>query len=171
MRQDARTPTIPEIKHLLTATKLLSFKATNKKEAYGWIEEFLRATRYWRLTKKERGVVKAYIRKMTGYSRTRTSELIKRFNETGYVTLKQYQRHSFKRTYTDHDIVVLAKTDEAHSSLSGPATLKIMADEYLKFDDKEYERLSTISPAHIYNLRGKHLYRATTTTYTKTQAV
>ena len=150
---NTRQLNIPEIKYLLTATKLLTFKATNKREAYGWIEQLLRATRYWRLTKKERGVVKAYLRKMTGYSHTQTTELIKRFKQTGYVRLKQYHRHSFSRIYTNHDIVVLAKTDEAHGRLSGPATAKIMFDEYHQFSDQEYMWLANISPAHIYNLR------------------
>ncbi len=162
---------IPEIKHLLTAAKLLSFKATNKTEAYAWIEQLLRATCYWGLTKKERGVVKAYIRKMTGYSRTQTTELIRRYKEIGHIRMKSYRRHSFKRTYTDHDVAVLAKTDTAHGRLSGPATRKIMTDEYHLFSDPEYVRLSKISPAHIYNLRSKYLYRATTTSYVKTQAV
>lgn len=168
---NTRIPTLPEIKHLLTATALLSFKATNKAEAYGWIEQFLRATRYWRLTKPERGAVRAYIRKMTGYSRTQTSELIRRFQEIGYVRVTQYRRHSFSRRYTDHDIVVLAQTDEAHGRLSGPATAKIMSDEYDLFGNKEYERLATISPAHIYNLRGKHLYRTSSRVYVPTRAV
>jgi transposase InsO family protein len=35
----------------------------------------------------------------------------------------------------------------------------------------EYQRLANISSAHIYNLRGKQLYRTTTTHYTRTQAV
>jgi transposase InsO family protein len=167
---NTRQLNIPEIKYLLTATKLLTFKATNKLEAYQWIEQLLRATCYWRLTKKERGVVKAYIKKMTGYSHTQTTELIRRFKTTGYVRLKNYRRNSFHRTYTDHDVVVLAETDDAHHRLSGPATAKIMADEYHQFGDQEYERLSKISPAHIYNLRKLHLYRSTVTTYIPTQA-
>tara|TARA_Y100000310_G_C20596358_1_gene770713 strand:- start:18 stop:1247 length:1230 start_codon:yes stop_codon:yes gene_type:complete len=167
---NTRQLNIPEIKYLLTATKLLTFKATSKREAYQWVEQLLRATRYWRLTKKEKGVVKQYIRKMTGYSRTQTTELIGRFKRTGYVKLKQYRRHSFGRTYTDHDVVILAKTDEAHGRLSGPATAKIMADEYHQFEDQEYQRLAHLSPAHIYNLRKLHLYRESVTVYVKTQA-
>jgi transposase InsO family protein len=168
---NTRNLNIPEIKHLLTATKLLTFKATSKTEAYQWVEQLLRATRYWRLTKKERGVVKTYIKKMTGYSHTQATELIRRFKTTGYVRLKTYRRHSFGRRYTDHDVTILAETDDAHGRLSGPATAKIMSDEYRQFDDKEYERLANISPAHIYNLRKLHLYRATVTTYVPTQAV
>lgn len=168
---NTRTPTVPEIKHLLTATQLLSFKATNKAEAYQWLEQFLRATRYWRLTKKERGVVRAYARKMTGYSRTQTTELIRRFKETGYVRVTQYRRHSFSRHYTNHDLTVLARVDNAHGRLSGPATKKILHDEYHLFGDQEYERLANISPSHIYNLRGKQLYRISAQTYVPTQAV
>lgn len=77
---------------------------------------------------------------------------------------------SFSRQYTDHDVVVLTTTDDAHGRLSGPATRKILADEYHLFGNKEYERLADISPAHIYNLRGRHLYRASSLVYTKTQA-
>lgn len=168
---NTRTPTIPEIKHLLTATGLLSFKAANKAEAYQWIEQLLRATRYWRLSKKERGVVRAYIRKMTGYSRTQTTELIRRFAAIGFVRVRQYRRHSFPRTYTDHDIVVLAATDDAHGRLSGPATARILSDEYRLFGNTVYERLADISPAHIYNLRGRRLYRASAQTYVTTHAV
>lgn len=167
---NTRQLNIPEIKYLLTATKLLTFKATSKNEAYQWVEQLLRATRYWRLTKKERGVVKTYIKKMTGYSHTQATELIRRFKTTGYVRMKTYRRYSFNKTYTDHDVTVLAKTDDAHERLSGPATAKIMADEYHLFEGKEYQRLANISPAHIYNLRKLHLYRATVTTYLKTQA-
>mgnify|MGYP000406838644 CR=1 FL=1 len=167
---NTRQLNIPEIKYLLTATRLLTFKAASKTEAYQWTEQLLRATRYWRLTKKERGVVKAYIKKMTGYSHTQTTELIRRFKLTGYVKLKTYRRHSFGRRYTDHDVTTLAETDDAHDRLSGPATAKIMADEYRLFGDQEYQRLANISSAHIYNLRKLHLYRATVTTYVKTQA-
>ncbi len=107
---------------------------------------------------------------MTGYSHTQATELIRRFKTTGYVRFKQYRRYSFPRTYTDHDIVVLAQTDDAHGRLSGPATAKILSDEYLRFDKQDCERLSNISPAHIYNLRKLHLYRASIRVYIKTQA-
>ena len=171
MQNNARIPTIPEIKHLLTATKLLSFRAANTQEAYGWIEQMLRATCYWQLTKKERGTVRAYLKKMTGYSDSQLTRLIARWRKCGMLRLTQYRRHSFPRTYTDHDIVILAETDDAHGRLSGPATAKILKDEYELFGQQAYQRLAGISPAHIYNLRGRHLYRTTTTHYTRTQAV
>jgi len=36
-----------------------------------------------------------------------------------------YQRHQFPRKYTPADVILLAKTDELHMCLSGPATKKI----------------------------------------------
>ena len=171
MQNNARTPTIPEIKHLLTATQLLSFKATSKQEAYRWVEQMLQATRYWKLTKKERRVVRTYLTKITGYSSSQLTRLIARWRICGTLRIKQYRRHSFPRRYTDSDIVLLAETDDAHGRLSGPATAKILKDEYGWFNNQAYQRLSRISSAHIYNLRRLHLYRTTTTHYTKTQAV
>lgn len=168
---NTRKLTVPEIKHLLTATALLNFKAESKQESYQWIEQMLRSTRYWQLTKKERGVVRDYLMKMTGYGSSQMTELIKRWRECGCLRVKQYRRHSFPRTYTDRDVVILAQTDDAHGRLSGPATAKVCKDEYERFNNQEYQRLAAISSAHIYNLRDKQLYRTTTTHYTKTQAV
>ena len=48
-------------------------------------------------------------------------------------------------------------------------TGKILVREFEKFKKKEYERLSKISIAHIYNLRGKRQYTSASLTYTKTQ--
>ena len=51
------------------------------------------------------------------------------------------------------DIELLAGVDEAHETLSGPATQKILHREFYDFGDRRYRRLAAISVAHIYNLR------------------
>lgn len=168
---NARIPTIPEMTALANAGDHLSFTATNRQEAYAWIEHILTGTRYRNLRKKHRTHVRRYIRTMTGYSSAQLTRLISQWNTAGRLRIKDYRRHSFPRRYTDHDIVLLARVDEAHSCLAGPATSKILKDEYQLFHNPEYERLSRISPAHIYNLREKTLYRSSIRTYTKTQAV
>ena len=40
--------------------------------------------------------------------------------------LKPYRRHSFPQRYTREDIELLAAVDEAHETLSGPATQKLL---------------------------------------------
>jgi len=159
------------MRQLLKAAATLSFSATNTAEAYRWIEEMLRATRYATLRKKDRGIVRQYLQTMTGYSVAQLTRLIARWRKAGRLRVTQYRRHSFARRFTDHDIVVLAQTDDAHGRLSGPATAKILEDEWRLFRNPEYQRLADLSPSHLYNLRDRHLYRSSVRIYTKTQAV
>ena len=42
---------------------------------------------------------------------------------------------------------LLAKVDEAHETLSGPATQKILQREFYDFGDQRYERLARLSVA------------------------
>src|SRR5438445_7947134 len=58
-----------------------------------------------------------------------------------------------------------------HERLSGPATQKILERELELYQHAEYERLATISVAHIYNLRQRRRYRECRMNYTKTRAV
>jgi len=59
--------------------------------------------------------------------------------------------------------------DEAHDTLSGPATQKILYRGFHEFADVQYERLSSISAAHIYNLRKRREYRERRMNFTKTR--
>ncbi len=48
---------------------------------------------------------------------------------------------------------LLARTDELHGFLNGPATKKILEREYWGFGHEEYRNICQISVAHLYNLR------------------
>jgi hypothetical protein len=89
----------------------------------------------------------------------------------GKLIRKQYKRNSFPKKYTDEDISLLAQTDKLHGFLNANATKEILKREYVLFGNRQYERISKISPAHIYNLRKTSLYRSIKgTTFTKTKA-
>ena len=62
-----------------------------------------------------------------------------------------------------------AAVDEAHDSLSGPATQRILQREYQHYGKAEYARLATISVAHLYDLRRQQRYRERRLTYHKTK--
>jgi hypothetical protein len=66
---------------------------------------------------------------------------------------------------------LLAAVDEAHGTLSGPATQKILYREFHDYGDRRYERLASVSVAHIYNLRKSRTYRACKVDYQKTRPV
>jgi transposase InsO family protein len=165
---DTRIYTIPELIVLLESLDGVSFRAENKTDAYDWIEEQLFRYKYDRLDKPSKGVVQAYLRKYTSYSHAQLARLIAAWRSTHHVKLVHYERHSFTRTYTRDDMVLLAKVDTAHNVLSGPATAHILSRAYTVFGDKTYERLAGISPSHLYNLRNTLTYHNHAQVFTHT---
>ena len=64
---------------------------------------------------------------------------------------------------------LLAEMDALHSTLSGPATKKLMERAFLVFDDAQFERLASISVSHLYNLRDDKQYQIKRRHWTKTR--
>jgi hypothetical protein len=54
---------------------------------------------------------------------------------------------------------LLVAVDEAHQTLSGPATQKILQRAYYDFGETPYHRLAGISVAQLYRLRQSRAYR------------
>jgi transposase InsO family protein len=68
-------------------------------------------------------------------------------------------------------VLLLAQTDTLHGTLSGLATKKLMERAYGLFGDARYQRLATISVAHLYNLRRRPSYQHRRQVWTKTRPV
>lgn len=66
---------------------------------------------------------------------------------------------------------LLAKTDELHGYLSGPATRKIMEREYRVYGHEEFKNISMISVAHLYNIRKRNVRLGLGKVFTKTKAI
>jgi transposase InsO family protein len=168
---DSHLGSIVEIREFLKVSEALTFEGASLKEQYAWIETTLRRFRYASLRKKEKSIVKGYLRKMTGKSDAQMTRLIGRYRKRGKILPGGCGRHTFPTKYTPEDIALLVRTDNAHARLSGPATKRILWREYAVFAKEAYRRLKDLSVAHLYNLRGKRQYRSAALTYTKTQAV
>lgn len=167
---DTHLGSILEIETFLKGALSLSFEGVSLQEQYAWIGQTLVRFRYFSLKKKEKGIVKAYMMKMTGKSDAQITRCIGRYRSTGKVWCGSRRKHRFSTRYTPEDIALIVKTDNAHSRLSGKATRRIFEREYEVYGKKEYVRLKDISVAHIYNLRTKKQYLSSSHTYTKTQA-
>lgn len=161
--------TFDDIERLVTSTTALTFVARDKREAYQWVNDTLFRLRYRRLTKSKKGLVQRYVRKVTGYSQPQVKRLISRWLRIGRLVWTTYRRHTFPKTYTSADVALLAVVDQAHQTLSGPATTIILGREFTTFGKIEYERLARLSPSHLYTLRKRSGYRATVLTYEKTK--
>ena len=143
----------------LRSSEAIEFTSGERGERYLWVERVLAAQKYRELAKGERGLVRAYLRKVTGLSEAQSTRLIRAFLDHGVVRAQPYQRHMFAARYTAEDIALLAEVDRAHGRLSGPATRRILQRGYEQFGEKQNERLAKISVAHLYNLRASGRYR------------
>jgi transposase InsO family protein len=106
---------------------------------------------------------------MTGLSRAQITRLIRQYQQGGELQPARYRRHRFASQYTPADVALLAAVDEAHETLSGPATRKILERAYQLYKQGEYERLAEISVAHLYRLRRRQAYRQRRLHFTKTR--
>jgi transposase InsO family protein len=166
---DEKLTTVEQVKQFLVGSEALTFEGVSIEERYLWIESVLVRFRYYRLNRAEKGVIRQCLEKVSGYSRAQVCRLIRQYNQEGRLRKTDCRRHRFARKYTLADIALLAKTDELHNYLSGPATKKIMEREWAAYGHMDFKAISQISVAHLYNLRRSHLYRSITKRYTKTK--
>src|SRR4029453_11640984 len=154
--QTGQRVSLEQIRAFLEASDEVHFEAQDKEQVYVWIERTLREQGWNGLSRASRGLVRRYLAKMTGLSRAQITRLIKLYSKGEAVQPKSYRRHRFASRYNRADIELLASVDEAHETLSGPATQKILQREFHDFGDPQYERLGQISVAHLYRLgRGR----------------
>jgi len=166
---DERLKTIEQVRQFLEGSEVVEFRGLTVKEKYYWIEEVLIRFSYYRLKRAEKGVIRRYIGKVTGYSRSQVSRLIAEYKRTGQLKKTGYRRHRFPRKYTPADVILLARTDELHGYLSGPATKRVMERECEVYGHTEFGDISRISIAHLYNLRRSNTYRGIARRFTRTK--
>ena len=144
----------------------------DREAAYAFIERTLVRFRYhFGLSRVGKGLVRAFLAKVTGYSGAQLTRLIAQQRRTGRIRDHRLRppARPFATVYATADARLLAETDEAFGQLSGPATKRILWRMYHVFGDKRFERLSEISNGHIYNLRRRRAYRTARTTFRTTR--
>lgn len=157
----SKLDSIEQIKEFLDGTAAVAFSnPTDMAALRSFIATVLRRYRYFRLSKGPRGVLFAYMQRLTGYSRQHLSKLIGQYRDTQSLKpRKRVSRTSFARHYTAEDVALLAQTDSLHDTLSGPATKVLLRRAVERFGDARYARLAQISVSHLYNLRASEPYR------------
>jgi hypothetical protein len=168
---DSHMVSISQLKGLLKFANEVELKGLNKKQSYEWIGKTLGKFKYFSLRKKDRSIIRDYIKAVTGLSQAQVTRLIDRKKKTGRVFVMSQKRYRFKTTYTADDMARLIETDNAHQRLSGPTTKRIFERMFRDFGDERYRGLKDISISHIYNLRERRQYTSHSLTYTKTNPV
>jgi transposase InsO family protein len=168
---EAQVRTVEQVRQVLAGTQALEFRAAEDDDGrYRWIEAVLWRLDYRLLRRADRGVVLAYLQRLSGYSRAQVTRLVSRW-VAGQPMAKNYRtpEHAFARRYTPADIALLAEVDRAMGTLSGPATACVLRRQRDVFGDARFARLGSISVAHLYNLRKAGGYREQRVVMTKTR--
>jgi len=160
---------LEQIRGFIAASEELRFESEDRAQRYSWVERMLVEQQYASQGKVARGLLRRYIEKMTGLSRAQVSRLIQSYSACGQVRIAAYRRNRFAPRYTRADVELLAAVDEAHETLSGPATRAILKREFEVYGKAEFQRLAKISNGHLYNLRACQRYRERRLNYTRTR--
>jgi hypothetical protein len=158
-----------EIEAFLGASDGVRFVGSSRMELYKWVERLLCLHEYPLQKRRAKGLLRAYVERMTGFSRAQSTRLIGGYVKAGRIAPKPSLRPRFQRHYTAADVELLAAVDEAHESLSGPATRHILKREFEVYGKVEFERLARLSNGHLYNLRRTPRYGLRLRHYEKTR--
>jgi len=149
--------TLAQVQAFVASNKAISFTLTDRVSAYGWMADTLKQFHYGRCTRTDKGVLRQYLCKVTGFSRAQVARCIRQFTEDGAI---RDRRHApavpFARRYTPDDIRLLAEMDALHGTLQ-------------VHGDARFERLASISNGHLYNRRQHKTYQAKRGAFDKTR--
>ncbi len=162
--------TLAQVQAFVSSNEALSFTLTDRIAAYGWMSDTLKHFHYGRCTRSDKGVLRQYLGKVTGFSRAQVARCIKQFTDDGAINdRRRAPAAPFARRYLLEDIRLLAETDALHSTLSGSTTRKLCERAYKVHGDARFERLAGISNGHLYNLRQHKTYQSKRGSFDKTR--
>jgi len=168
---EGQVRTLEQVRQAVAGTQALEFRRAEGDEGrYARIAQVLQRLGYRQLGRGDRGAVLAYLQRLSGFNRAQVTRLVSRWMPGGPLA-KNYRaaEHAFARRYTPADVALLAEVDRAMGTLSGPAAVCVLRRQRDVFGDARFERLGSISMAHLYNLRKGADYRQQRVVLTKTR--
>src|SRR5487761_2400222 len=158
---ESRLETIEQIREFLAGTSDVAFSIpADESKRRAFVSAVIRRFGYTNLAKSQRGLLFAYMQRLTGYSRQHLSRLITQYRDTRSLKPRdRTSRTSFTCKYGPEDVALLAEVDGLHDTLSGPSTKVLLARACAIFGDQRFARLPRISVSHLYNLRKAGPYR------------
>lgn len=167
----ARLETIEQVRTFLAGMGDARLRvASQEAERRQFVQRTLQRFGYFRRPRSERGLLFAYLQRVSGYSRAHVIRLIAQYRDSATLQPRaRGRRTQFRRRYTEEDVALLAELDSLHDTLSGAVTRALAQRAWWVYDDARYERLAQISVSHLYNLRAGQAYRQRRRTWTKTR--
>lgn len=163
---ETKLRTIDQLRDFLRSSADIEFSAQGTDdERYAHISQVLSRFSYPQRSRSDKGVVRAYLGRTSGYSLAQLTRLIHRWKLNRLAPMPLTKRYRaptqpFAQKYTREDIALLVEMDRAHESTCGPAIAHLLRRAYSAHGDARYERLAAISVSHLYNLRHSAAYKA-----------
>lgn len=174
---ETRLTTIAQLEEFLSASSVIEFKPGGADvERYAHISRVLKRFDYPRLGKAGKGVLLRYLRHTSGYSRQQLTRLVAQWHANRLAPTPLVKRYAapkapFVRKYTSADVALLVEMDRANEDVCGPAIVHLFRRALHEYADPRYERLATLAPSHLYNLRKSASYQTQRRSFTKTRPV
>ena len=133
MLQTHRVRTLDQVRSFLDGAEPVEVQPLDRSARYELVARTLRrfGYGYWRLGKADKGVVRRFAGKVSGWSRAQLTRLIAQHRSTGRIRDRRGPpRRPFPRRYTREDLRLLAQVDALHGTLAGPATSKLCERAY-----------------------------------------
>ena len=146
-----------QVRAFVSGNEPISFTLEDRHAAYDWMAGTLRQFGYMRCKRAGKGILRRYLRKVTGFSRAQVARCIAQFTDGGGI--KDRRRPPavpFVRRYTTGDIRLLAEMDALHGTLSGTTTRKLCERAFKCAWGCRYERLAGISNGHSVQPAPEH---------------
>lgn len=164
---DSRLTNITQLRDFLKGSQKAGFSLEGSPgEKYAFIDRVIDRLNYRRLSRKDKRLALAFLKKITGYRRSQLFQLVNRA-VSGELIRRPYQRIHPHLIYTASDVKLLEKTDELHLRLNGLATKEILRREIKVFGHREYQTIARVSRSHLYNLRNHPVYKSHWVNHTK----
>jgi transposase InsO family protein len=167
----ARLRTLEQVESFLQGTAEVGFSPPPESERYGWIGRTLNQFAYQGRDRRQRGLLRRFIERVTGYSRAQVNRLIAQHRDNPNLTDRRgAPAVPFATRYGAAALRCLIEIDRAHGTLSGPATKKLAERAVRVHRQTEFTALSGISVSHLYNLRQSTGYAKARVHFTATTA-
>ncbi len=171
---DVHISSFSQLEEIQNVSVTPSFAFDSHTNAYAWVDDILNRFHYHKKgrTKREKNMIRRYIKRYTAYSTSQITRLVKEKEKTNTLTYgKGKKRHQFKKIYGPEDARLLAEADNAYRRMSGDAMRKVFEDEFKLYGKSDYERLAKISHGQFYRLRGSDAYQEKALTMGRTISV
>jgi hypothetical protein len=176
---ESRLRTIAQLEDFLKGASAVEFSASeggDDTQRYEHVSRVLARFDYAHRSKRERGIVLAYLRQTSGYSRAQMTRLVALWGNNRAAQVPLVKRYCapaapFACKYSASDVQLLVEMDRANEDACGSAVAHLLYRAFHIYGDTRYKRLAGLSVSHLYNLRKSNGYQAQRVSFAKTRPV